>query len=77
MPLKINDSMENQEKRFKSIKHTPDHINCIRCRTDKAEKSIPKKEWKVKDNKGNDVTVSEITIKRGSLDDCIGWSYSW
>ena len=73
--FKIHDSMEDESKRFEKIEHTVNHVQCQRCKFDIAEESIPKKEWIVKDDKGKDVTVKEVTIVRGSLDDCQGWLF--
>jgi|TARA_R110000787_G_scaffold209412_1_gene319437 hypothetical protein len=68
-------------------KHFPcdEKIDCIHCKYQKAEDSIPKSDFKinyrVKDKKGNDTgviksrTVSKVTIVRGSHEDVIGFNY--
>lgn len=75
MVFKINDPMEGKKKRFEDVAHTANHIQCIRCKIDIAEDSIPKKNFIVKYKGKPDKTITEITLMRGSFDDCIGWSF--
>ena len=48
---------------------------CLHCQYTIAENSIPKSEFTVKDSKGKSKTITEITLKHGSHDDCIGWEW--
>lgn len=51
--------------------------DCIHCKCDLAEKSIPKNDFVIKDPEtGDNLTITKIKVIRGSTyDDCIGWSY--
>tara|TARA_R110002051_G_scaffold14442_2_gene46752 strand:+ start:326 stop:583 length:258 start_codon:yes stop_codon:yes gene_type:complete len=51
-------------------------INCEFCRCEIAWNSVPQKSWIVKDHKGKDKTIKEITLKRGKNEDVIGWEFS-
>ena len=77
MPFEIVDTMKGKGKAYQEISHkhngSPSRlemVQCERCRYDRAENSIPKKEFK---HLGK--TVTKITIHRGRLDDCIWWSF--
>lgn len=59
---------------------------CIHCKCEECEKSLPKKDFKIKesiiDKDGNDTgktktrTIKEITIVRGSkYEDIMGWTF--
>ena len=85
--LKINDNIENP--RWKQIPCSCDHSSvltefpikdCIHCKCELSENSIPKNDFIVKsaDENGNpvDVTVSEITLNRcDKYNQCIGWAF--
>jgi hypothetical protein len=68
----------------KSIPHDNKSIECIHCKYQKAEDSIPRKEFKINipiiNKLGKEIgvsvkTVKEVTIVRGSHDDIIGWKF--
>ena len=46
---------------------------CEFCRCEIAWKSVPQKEFTVKDQKGKDRIIDQITLVRGKFDDVIGW----
>jgi len=80
--LIINDQRKGKSKGFEEMTHNHDlpptrlqEIACQRCHYDKAENSIPKNQFTIKDENGNNITITEIKIIRGRFDDCIGWSY--
>lgn len=51
-------------------------IDCVHCKCELAENSIPKNDFIIKDENGNDITITKIKVYRGSkIDDCIGWSF--
>jgi len=77
--MKVTDKMAEKPKIFESMPHGHDkdifNPDCTVCKAIRAEKSIPKKDFIVKDPKGKDFLVTKITLTRGRFDDCIGWSY--
>jgi|TARA_R110000823_G_C15728230_1_gene479450 hypothetical protein len=50
---------------------------CEFCRCEIAWKSVPQRSFIVKDQKGKDKTINEISLKRGKHEDIQGWSWSW
>ena len=51
-------------------------MNCLHCKFEESEKSIPKNDFTIKDEKGNDVIIKEVTIVRGNkYQDVIGWTF--
>lgn len=82
---KFEDPFDNKPKFFETIEHDSQlekTRSCIRCKVDIAEKSMIEKRKTLSDNtkrKINDVeyTLQKMTVHRGRLDDCIGWSFSW
>lgn len=73
--LTIIDKLKNKDKRWKTmIKHT-NKIDCLHCKYKKAEDSIPKEEFTIKNISGSTVTIKEIKLVYGRHDDIIGWSY--
>jgi hypothetical protein len=51
-------------------------IDCLHCKFEKCEKSLPKQDFTIKDKDGNPTTINKITIVRGSrYQDIIGWSF--
>lgn len=76
MPLEVVDKLKGQEKKWKKfIKHIDSDIDCLHCKYTEREKSIPNKEFKIKNIKGADVTVKKITIMYGRHDDVVGWTF--
>jgi hypothetical protein len=85
--LKINGLMDNDKIRWKKIKcvcsQDPNNVihqypiqDCIHCKCEEAEKSIPLECWSVKDEKNDTILIKEITIVRGSkYHDVIGWKF--
>ena len=50
--------------------------DCIHCKCEEAEGSIPKNDFTVKDIDGNNVNINKINVIRGNkLQDCIGWTF--
>jgi hypothetical protein len=55
-------------------------VDCLHCKFEECENSLPKKNFSVKIKDKNkkiiDKTITEITIVRGSkYEDVIGWTY--
>jgi hypothetical protein len=48
---------------------------CEFCRCEIAWKSVPQKEFTIKDRKGKNVSINEINLIRGKHEDVIGWQY--
>ena len=82
---KQRETHKSGKKRFEMLDCTCDtDPQCPKCKSEEAEKSIPKEDFTVKiptfDANGKetgttDTIVKEITVHRGSIDDCIGWSF--
>ena len=49
---------------------------CEFCRCEIAWKSVPQKQFTVKDDDGKDKTINQIKLVRGKFEDVIGWEYS-
>ena len=62
----------NNPRWKKFIKHEEKNIDCLHCKYEKAEASIPDQHLKVEGH-----IISSITIVYGSHDDVIGWSYGF
>jgi len=77
--LKVIDKLQGEAKLFQSMPHGHDkevfNPDCLVCRAERAEKSIPKKDFTIKDPKGLDFVVKTVTLKRGRYGDCVGWSF--
>jgi len=88
---KITDSRKDLEKAYHSIDHD-DHgdnpnrlqtLSCKRCKFNRAEKSLEDKikdmntSHTTKDQRGVNKMIKMLTVKRGKLDDCIGWIMEW
>jgi len=62
------------------IKHEPNNIDCLHCKYQKAEDSIPKEDFTVNkfDEEGNStpLTISEITLDYGEHENVKGWYWS-
>ena len=50
---------------------------CLSCKYTIQEDSMPRNVFKIKDDKGKEIEIKEITINRGSHDDIIAWSWSY
>jgi hypothetical protein len=55
---------------------TQDYKNCKYCNYTNNENSVPREPFSVKDDKGKDILITEIEIRRGSDDEITGWVYS-
>ena len=55
---------------------TQDYRNCKYCHYTNNENSVPREPFTVKDDKGKDILITEIEIRRGSDDEITGWIYS-
>ena len=76
MPFEIVDRLKNKEKKWKKlIVHNSDAVDCLHCKYTEREKSIPNKEFKIKNRKGVDVPINKITLVYGRHDDVVGWSF--
>ena len=75
--LKIKDKSKKPDNmaKWKKFKHEPENIDCLHCKFQQAEDSIPIEEFTKLDEEGKQVTVKEITIIRGSKDDVLGWVF--
>lgn len=77
--MNVIDKMQGKPKFFESMPHGHDkdifNPDCKVCKAERAEKSIPKKDFTIKDPLGIDFKVTKVTLLRGRYDDCIGWSY--
>ena len=75
--MNITNLIENPKwKQF--IKHEPNNIDCLHCKYQKAEDSIPSEDFQVNDYDENGLpdgtkTISEITIDYGEHEDVRGW----
>jgi len=78
--IKISNPEKLDNPRWKEfIKCDPNDIDCLYCKYQKAEDSIPKQSFTIMEQDENDVlksrVVKEIKIKYGSHDDVEGWSW--
>jgi len=57
--------------------HLPCQKNesCFHCKCKKQYDSIPKNDFIIKDEDGNNTTISKIKINYGNKDEVIGWSF--
>jgi len=79
----INDNVNNPK--WHKISCTCDHSSvltefpikdCIHCKCELAENSIPSSDFVIKDDNGNDITITKINVVRGNkYEDCIGWTF--
>jgi len=76
-PIKINDISEEKKitSKWKLFKHSDTDPNCQHCKCTIAENSIPKDEFTIKKKNGGNITIKQITVKRGRYGDCIGWIF--
>jgi hypothetical protein len=49
--------------------------DCQFCKFEICWKSVPQKEFTVKDMKGEDRKVTQINLIRGRFEDVIGWTH--
>jgi hypothetical protein len=49
-------------------------VNCLNCRYQQCEDSIPRESFKIKDHKGKVKEITSITLVRGTHDDVMGWN---
>jgi len=76
--LKVIDSLEGRGKLFQKMIHVHSAMipektkdpDCPICKAERAEESIPKKDFKYRSK-----TITEIKLYRGRYGDCIGWSF--
>jgi len=87
----ITDERQGQPKAFELMQHenhkeNPNRLEvklCQRCRFDTAEKSLTDKikeltpNSEIKDNKNKILKIKSLAVKRGNLDDCMGWRILW
>lgn len=81
--MEIEDNVNNPK--WKEIPCTCDHSSvltkfpikdCIHCKCELAENSIPKNNFNSIDKNDNEIVISKIKVIRGSkYDDCIGWTF--
>ena len=82
--MEIIDNVNNP--RWKNIPCSCDHSSvlteypikdCIHCKCEEAENSIPQNNFTIKDRETKqDIIISKIKIVRGNkLQDCIGWEF--
>ncbi len=78
--MKLNKEIKNPK--WKNIfKHEPNNIDCKHCKFQKAEDSIPRKDFEVKETNQKTNEITSRTIKEITLDyddnECVrGWFWS-
>jgi len=83
--MKVNNLINNPKWKKVLVCTCKGKINeCLHCKYSKAEKSVPKENFKVNDDlfdkngkvsKKQTRTVKEISLIIGSHDDVIGWNF--
>jgi len=48
---------------------------CLHCKYTIQQNSMPRKSFIIKDAKGKDKVINEISIKRGSHDEVVAWEF--
>jgi len=84
---KIIDVLKDEPKRYESIQHKEDDLDCLHCKFEKGEQSLTDKINSMKNTdttkhfvEGKGVTTKafkKLVVKRGKYDDVIGWVIHW
>ena len=84
MKLKINNLKDDSKILWKKMSCTCNKSNvmeshpvkeCLHCKYTICEESMPRQSFIIKDKKGKDIEITQITIVRGSHDDIQGWQF--